>query len=422
MIQTEEGNKVKLFISVFIISLLLPITLILQAQAISDPIEVIENRITDKVSVYNISGLQSTNVIVINTDEGLIVIDSETSPAFAKSIRDRIEKANNGEKISYLINTHDHGDHTYGNQVFADATIIGHEKCKHEMINNKDKVEKTRTQITNVLTAMNERMKKLDKQSDAAKRLTNIISYYEPLAKGLGEDFVLTTPTKIFTDKYQLKLGSETLTLIYYGYSHSYSDIIISYPKEKILITGDLFAEGDVPYFDSDRIQYMDKWIETLGSVLTDTNEIKYIIPGHGKLLPVSLLVNNYKIIKEKLNEFKGKESAYYKFIKSYENDGLIASTEKMRELKADNSHYYFLHPEFDTYVYKLMMNDKLSDALELFTVLAELFPDSYIAFDSLGEICLKKGDIANAKKYFSKSLELNPQNENASEKLNELN
>jgi len=183
-----------------------------------------------------------------------------------------------------------------------------------------------------------------------------------------------------------------------------------------------LFAEGDEPYFDSDRIQYIDKCVETLGSVLTDTNEIKYIIPGHGKLLPISLLVNNYKIIKEKLKEFNGKESAYYEFIKSYENEGLIASIKKMKELKADNSHYYFLHPEFDTYVYKIMMlGDKLSDALELFTVLAELFPDSYIAFDSLGEICLKKGDMANAKKYFSKSLELNPQNDNASEKLNEL-
>ncbi len=80
----------KLLKLIFVNTLLLPITLILQAQVISDSIEVNENKITDKVSVYNITGLQSTNVIIINTDEGLTVIDSETSPVFAKAISVRI--------------------------------------------------------------------------------------------------------------------------------------------------------------------------------------------------------------------------------------------------------------------------------------------------------------------------------------------
>ena len=119
--------------------------------------------------------------------------------------------------------------------------------------------------------------------------------------------------------------------------------------------------------------------------------------------------------------EFVGKESALFEFKKVYETAGLEASIKKMKALKSDPQHYYFLHPEFDTFAYRLMLGDKLSDALEIFTLLAEFFPESYIAFDSLGEAYFRKGDKKNAKKYFTRSLELNPENRNALNRMDEL-
>jgi cyclase len=40
-----------------------------------------------------------------------------------------------GQPVRTLINTHNHGDHTYGNYLFAGATIVAHEKCREEMRN-----------------------------------------------------------------------------------------------------------------------------------------------------------------------------------------------------------------------------------------------------------------------------------------------
>ena len=386
-----------------------------------DTVKINANRITDKVVVYNIEGLQSTNIIVIDTDKGLVVIDSETSPVFAEAIRKSIEKSSNGKPIRFLINTHDHGDHTYGNQMFADIPIIGHERCKEEMIKNQMKARQTSNQITNVLKSMKMKLGDMDKDSDEAAKLLKMIAYYEPIATGLGDNFVLTTPEITFSDKLHLDLGDVNLSLIYFGFSHSASDIIIFCPEEKLLVTGDLFSENSGPYFDSERIPYIARWKQTLEALLVDTSKIRYIVPGHGKMLPISLLVNNLKIIGEKQKEFEGKKSAFFEFKKVYETKGLEASIQKMKALKSDSQHYYFLHPEFDTYTYRLMKQDKLSDALEIFALFVEFFPESYIAFDSLGEAYLRKGDKERARKYFSRSLELNPENQNARNRIEEL-
>jgi len=405
------------FIALLLIVILIPIT-----SFSKNAVKINEKQITDKVIVYNSEGLQSTNITVIDTDKGLVVIDSETSPVFAEAIRKKIEETNKGKPIRYLINTHDHGDHTYGNQVFADATILGHDRCKEEMIKNQSKAGQTRNQIANVLKSMKMKLESLDKNSDAATEIKKVIDYYEPIAEGLGEDFILTPPAITFSDKLHLDLGNVTLSMHYIGgVAHSYSDIIIFCPEEKLLITGDLFYENSDPYFDSERIQCIDQWKRTLETLLADTSKIRYIVPGHGKLLPMSLLVSNLKIINEKQKEFAGKESALFEFKSVYETGGLEASIKKMKTLKSDPQHYYFLHPEFDTFAYRLMLAEKLSDALEIFTLLAEFFPESYIAFDSLGEVYFRKGDKEKAKRYFSKSLELNPENRNAKNRIEEL-
>ena len=62
-----------------------------------------------------------------------------------------------------------------------------------------------------------------------------------------------------------------------------------------------------------------------------------------------------------------------------------------------------------------------MDDALAIFTVLADLFPENDMAFDSLGEAYLRKGDKEHAKASFQRAVELNPENSNASAKLASL-
>ena len=68
------------------------------------------------------------------------------------------------------------------------------------------------------------------------------------------------------------------------------------------------------------------------------------------------------------------------------------------------------------------MLNQKQFDnAIGLFELNTESYPASFNVWDSLAEAHLIKGDKKNAKKFYKKSLEINPQNTNAIEKLKEL-
>lgn len=70
---------------------------------------------------------------------------------------------------------------------------------------------------------------------------------------------------------------------------------------------------------------------------------------------------------------------------------------------------------------YGVMEQGKLLQALEMMKINAILFPNSWNAFDSLGEMYLKNKDKENAKMNYKKSLELNPQNDGAKKILENL-
>ena len=64
---------------------------------------------------------------------------------------------------------------------------------------------------------------------------------------------------------------------------------------------------------------------------------------------------------------------------------------------------------------------DRPQEALDVFKLNTELFPNSANAFDSLGEAYLTLGDKENAIMSYRESLQLNPQNKNAEAKLKQL-
>ena len=63
---------------------------------------------------------------------------------------------------------------------------------------------------------------------------------------------------------------------------------------------------------------------------------------------------------------------------------------------------------------YQLMGIDKQKEAIEIFKLNVEAYPESYNVWDSLGEAYMKIEEYGKAIKNYEKSLELNSQNENA--------
>lgn len=70
---------------------------------------------------------------------------------------------------------------------------------------------------------------------------------------------------------------------------------------------------------------------------------------------------------------------------------------------------------------YELLNKGKIDDAIKLFKMNVENFPESSNTYDSLAEAYMKKGERELAIKYYQKSLQLNPDNENAMKYLKEL-
>lgn len=93
------------------------------------------------------------------------------------------------------------------------------------------------------------------------------------------------------------------------------------------------------------------------------------------------------------------------------------------RELKTGKtaSEYNFAETELNQLGYQLLQQKKLADAIEIFKLNVEMYPQSANVYDSLGEAYMVHGDKELSIANYKKSLELDPKNSGATAKLAEL-
>jgi tetratricopeptide (TPR) repeat protein len=116
------------------------------------------------------------------------------------------------------------------------------------------------------------------------------------------------------------------------------------------------------------------------------------------------------------------KDSAAYVVEQEIQSGGVSAGMKAYRRIRADKQNkLYFQENEFNALGYKLLGGGRTDDAIAVFKLNVEMYPDSANAYDSLGEAYLRQGRKELAIKNYRKSLELDPQNKNAEEKLKEL-
>ena len=186
----------------------------------------------------------ATNAGFIVGDEGVIVIDSLMTPSLATKLYSAVRNVTSAP-IRFMVNTHFHGDHVFGNQYFLPAPIVAHENCRTELIEKFD---------------------------------ANMQRYYarEALRPELDQ-IKMTLPDVTFQDRMSLRLGDREIQLIFLGRAHSNSDILLYLPDEKLLYAGDLAVNGTLPAFPDGHIT---KWLTVLDKVAEVDAET--IVPGHG--------------------------------------------------------------------------------------------------------------------------------------------
>lgn len=193
-----------------------------------------------------IGGEGRTNSGFIETDLGVVVIDTQGPPELAKLLRVKILEVTE-KPVTLVINTHYHGDHTFGNQYFADALILAHENTRKALV-----------------------------ERDEGHR-TMFLRFF-------GEDslreFRLTLPQATFNDRMTLMYGGKTIELIYAGGSaHTGGDIFVWLPDEKVLFAGDLLYKGRLPLLNDGDSRGAAAAVE--GMLATGA---RVFVPGHGEL------------------------------------------------------------------------------------------------------------------------------------------
>ncbi len=117
-----------------------------------------------------------------------------------------------------------------------------------------------------------------------------------------------------------------------------------------------------------------------------------------------------------------GKESIGAVVYDAVEKEGLDAALRKYKELKEQRPDAYaFGAGQLNLVGYKLLQHGKNKEALAVFKLNAELFPQEFAIQDSLGDGYLANGDEKMAAESFKKSLELNPRNTSAIESLRHM-
>jgi len=90
-------------------------------------------RVSDDIFVFTSDLYAQVTASAVVTKEGIIVVDTLPFPEETQMMLEYLKGLGRGE-IRYLINTHWHGDHTYGNYLFEGVQLIGHQRCAEALL------------------------------------------------------------------------------------------------------------------------------------------------------------------------------------------------------------------------------------------------------------------------------------------------
>ena len=185
------------------------------------------------------------NIALLKGDQGMLLVDDDyrhLSPA----LKEELNRQGGLDALTYVINTHWHGDHTQGNLALGEhARIVAHDNVRTRLL--------TRQEI----------------------KLFNMVSepYPESAVPSLTYDSTLT-----------LHMNGETVKLVHYPGGHTDGDTVVFFEEANVVHTGDHFFNGFFPFVDVDSGGNVLQMADNVKAILDRINDDTRIIPGHGPL------------------------------------------------------------------------------------------------------------------------------------------
>ncbi|MEU3064890.1 MBL fold metallo-hydrolase [Streptomyces subrutilus] len=177
------------------------------------------------------------------TDGGrTLLVDTAATERRALALRDAVVAA--GAPLPRtVVNTHHHGDHTYGNAVFASgALILAHENARAEQLAAGHQLE----------------------------------AIWPATDFGAVE---ITAPDLTYGDRVTVHVGGMEVRVLHPGAAHTIGDSIVWLPRQRVVFTGDLVFAGGTPFLAMGSLAGSLRALEVLRALDAET-----VVPGHGPL------------------------------------------------------------------------------------------------------------------------------------------
>jgi glyoxylase-like metal-dependent hydrolase (beta-lactamase superfamily II) len=412
-------------VKVLCVTLVLLAAVAVQAQQAedADPVQV-EQLTAGLYRIQETAIFGVVNMVASVGEDGILLVDTGVRQN-AEAFKAAVEELGEGP-VRVVIITHDHADHFGGNAMWGpEVTVIAHANARRGMMTGNNLLQ-------------------------------------ELPAHAL--------PTVTFDDELTLHFNGEEIDLKHVRPCHSTSDVIVHFTASKVAYIGALVAPDQFPFVDVARGGTPEALADGIRWVLNTVSEDAVLVTGHGRDYTADdlrayhdMIVDTTSMVEKALARGQDAEAMQEaelleeweswagQFVNTgfwinsivrtrtpadeeprksiidplyqvlQEDDAGAAIAEYRRLKSAAQDEYAFIEQSLNLVGYYLLGKERVDEAIAIFKLNVEEYPEGFNTYDSLAEGYMVRGDRELAIEFYTKSLELNPDNQNAVDKLEEL-